>query len=672
MPSWRDAVLQHFQTPTHHLILVADPDGLLQEEQVLAVVRARGFDVMPFEDPIAFRYAYESQYRSRWDAGEETPLALVVRTSRPDLRHLPYDLLQRGRHLAFSLHDLLPRLNYPVVRDFFRAAPALFDRLMEAHLTYEGSRLGEQRTLAFIARHVYNLDPVSLTTLDDLVERLLTVYYHGWPLPERLQRWLWERLQASPTFRDLPVDRWLADRGFFFTFVEAQWQAYIRARGLTLAEHRPIYDVGTLQRCPEPVEGVDFNRLDIRLLVDTLFLEGKLRPAHVIAERPPEDWTAIGVTVDAEAYRQNRLARLLDHITDQMPGADTGHRAWLELAPTWAEALVLAHQTPLSSDLDEQFAAVRQRLTESFSAWVQARYDALHTLPYLPAPVVGHHVAHFLAHRLRQGATRLALIVVDGLALDQWYVIREVWQVRPWSYDEQVLFAGLPTVTPIARQALFAGQLPLYFPDTWQRTDADGRRWRRFWEDQGLLPSTVAWLRGPEDGSTGLTTGLEAVLSDKRVRVLGLVISTVDEMLHGTVQGLGELHDRVRRWAEQGTLAEVIERLLMSGFDVWLTSDHGNVAAEGIGRPREGVLVERRGTRVRFYTDPAFLERARAEVPDALAWTPAGLPSGLLTLFAPDRRAFANTGEWLVTHGGLTLEEVIVPWIHMTQEEEHS
>jgi len=30
-----------------------------------------------------------------------------------------------ARHLTLGLHDLMPCLSYPVVRDFFRAAPEL-------------------------------------------------------------------------------------------------------------------------------------------------------------------------------------------------------------------------------------------------------------------------------------------------------------------------------------------------------------------------------------------------------------------------------------------------------------------------------------------------------------------------------------------------------------------
>jgi hypothetical protein len=37
-----------------------------------------------------------------------------------------------------------------------------------------------------------------------------------------------------------------------------------------------------------------------------------------------------------------------------------------------------------------------------------------------------------------------------------------------------------------------------------------------------------------------------------------------------------------------------------------------------------------------------------------------------LTLFAAGHTAFANQGEPLLTHGGLALEEVVVPWVHIT------
>jgi hypothetical protein len=424
MTSWRDLVLRRLPFHSGDLFLVADPDGLLLEEQVLAALNARGCDLLTFADPIAFRYLYETRYRD-----QPTP-ALIVRTRQADVRQLPYDLLQAGRQLSLTLHDLCPQLSYPVVRDFFRAAPDLLDALLDASRAAQEARLSEQRSLGFLARHVYGLDPASLARLDDLVERLLHIHYHGWALPERLQGWLVGQLRRSPAFADQPVERWLADRCAFFIFLEDQWRSYLRQQGQTLAQSKSLAEPGPLYQLA-PL-AVDFSRPGIRSRVDTLFLENKLRPAMVIAERPPLDWTAVGVTVDAAAHRAQRLARLLAHVEREWLDPDASVRAWLDLAPAWAEALTLAEAAPLATELHGQFSALQQRLAVDFPAWLHARYDALHSLPYLPQPILGHQIPHFLAHRLRQEtvSARVALLVLDGLALDQWQIVRDAWQKR--------------------------------------------------------------------------------------------------------------------------------------------------------------------------------------------------------------------------------------------------
>ena len=97
MDDWRTQILKEFMPQVSRLTLVADPDGLLTEEGVHRGLRERGFELIPFEDSIAFRFAYESKYRSRWDSGEKTELVVVLRAERDDLNSLPFDLLNAGR-----------------------------------------------------------------------------------------------------------------------------------------------------------------------------------------------------------------------------------------------------------------------------------------------------------------------------------------------------------------------------------------------------------------------------------------------------------------------------------------------------------------------------------------------------------------------------------------------
>ena len=115
MADWRDAVLGHFQPRVSRLTVVADPDGLLTEERMLVAIRDRGFDLIPFDDPIALRFAYESQYRRLWDSGQESDLVVVLHSAEQQLANLPFDLLQAGRPIELALHQFFPKLNYPVI-----------------------------------------------------------------------------------------------------------------------------------------------------------------------------------------------------------------------------------------------------------------------------------------------------------------------------------------------------------------------------------------------------------------------------------------------------------------------------------------------------------------------------------------------------------------------------
>ena len=99
----------------------------------------------------------------------------------------------------------------------------------------------------------------------------------------------------------------------------------------------------------------------------------------------------------------------------------------------------------------------------------------------------------------------------------------------------------------------------------------------------------------------------------------------------------------------------------------YLTSDHGNIEAEGRGRPSEGAVADVRGERARIYSDMALRSRVHEQFPDAIAWPTIGLPEDYLALLAPGRAAFVREGDRIVGHGGASLEEVIVPWIHIEQ-----
>ena len=112
-------------------------------------------------------------------------------------------------------------------------------------------------------------------------------------------------------------------------------------------------------------------------------------------------------------------------------------------------------------------------------------------------------------------------------------------------------------------------------------------------------------------------------------------------------------------------MARLLDLLLDAGFAVYLTSDHGNVEAAGIGRPAEGVLAAVRGERSRIFPTESLRDSLHGRFPAAIAWPPLGLPPDFYPLLAPARGAFVGAGETVVSHGGISLEELIVPLVQI-------
>lgn len=676
MANWRHYILQHFQEPLHRLTLVADHDGLMLEEELLAAIRQNGFDLLPFEDHVAFRYAYEAHYRQHWDEGLNTELVVILRSPGAGLRSLPYDLLQSGRMLTFGLPDLFPKLSYPVVRELDRA---YLQALYNAYQRYDGSEMGDRASTLFVLKHAFGAVPELIKSRADLLKLLLSRHARGERVPSRLDAMLLKTLRRIPELASWPLKDLLGSAQAFLDFLQERWPGYLAAQQpaekLT-RESGPSYDISH----PLP-----FDDPDVRVYVDNLFLEGKLKPVSLPDDWVVEGWAQVGVEVDEQAYELRRYAGLIAHLEDELPTAEATHRAWMQFAVAWAELTVLHHR--LTSALDreavDRYRALHLEVEARFASWMRMRYHTLHSLPFLPIPTVVHHIPDFLAsYRAQHAGCRLALVVVDGLALDQWTLVQDIWaeEAHDWSFEQNTAFAWVPTLTPISRQAMLAGTAPQFFPGSWQTTNQELAHWLCFWRKQGLHPANVGYLRNlgvkalKDDGTllvddkVELEAEVEELLGNGRVQVAALVINTVDNIMHGMQLGTAGMHQQIDLWLTRHRyLTQLVTRLLQASFTVYLTSDHGNVWARGIGRPREGVLVEKRSQRARVYTDPAFAQLGKEQSPTAVEWSNVGLPDQVHVLLAPQLDAFLDVGEHAVCHGGIALEETIVPFVRISQ-----
>jgi hypothetical protein len=77
MSQWSERILSHFTADLTRLWVACDPDDVLLDEKLLSELRGRGFEVMLYEDPFAFRAEFEERYRAAWDRGEPGASALA-------------------------------------------------------------------------------------------------------------------------------------------------------------------------------------------------------------------------------------------------------------------------------------------------------------------------------------------------------------------------------------------------------------------------------------------------------------------------------------------------------------------------------------------------------------------------------------------------------------------
>lgn len=679
---WRAPILEHF-TPeiaaATRLTIVSDPDELLTEEVILGELRSRGFDLVPFDDHVAFRFEYESRYRQIWDRNDPTNLVVLLRSPSGNVDELPYDLLEQAKHqercLKFSVVDIFPNLSPTVVLELDRRH---FDKLFSAQAQQAPKRLGQAATRDFVLRHVFQFATELITTPAQLLHALLRRHYRGLSIPRSFDLRLIHQLNESGLWEGWPLQEIVPSRTAFLAFLNERWPQFLK---------QSIHGTKAHQATPAEAfrisgpANLPFGHTDVKVYIDNLFQDGLMKAAEgVDIEQVPEPWMRVGIAGTEGEDRTLRFERLLERLETDLPKEEADRRTWIEYARMWGEWTALRWELAESGSfaVPESCESLHDRIESRFAAWMHRNYASMHNLSSFVRPAMVHHIPRHIAHSFAPTGTqakgndprgRYALVVVDGLALDQWVVLRDE-ALRSLGdgveVEEDGTFAWVPTLTAVSRQAIFAGSPPWYFADSLRSTSKESRHWKRFWEDRGAKPTEIGYFReGKNRPDAELLEAALRAADNPKIRVLAVVVGKVDHSLHGIATGIGGLHSVIRNWASTGAMGRLLSGLLARNFEITLTADHGNVQGRGIGKPQVGVLAEERGIRAYVFDDLRVRSIASGKIPTAIEWPQIGLPDSYLALLAPGRDAFATEGAEQIGHGGIAMEEVIVPFVQI-------
>ncbi|WP_286230463.1 BREX-3 system phosphatase PglZ [Neobacillus mesonae] len=629
--NWAEKLATYFPSKGS-LYIVSDEYGVFNRKELLQVFGQVGIIVHTYQDSVVFRYQYETSFRHEERKSRST---WVVTIATNQFNQLPYDILRNANRLSISWETIFPSLDPTVVQYCpDEGLRLLFDasKTQLKHLNYNES-------IDFILTKVYQLDTSIFSNESDLIKAAIHYYSKN---SEALPSLFFQRLEQNiKKFHPLFSTEILAvfqSKDYLTHLLNKQWQRYIQ--DFSKRSHKQIVESNSTYSY--------FNDPIVRQT-----LTNYITPIPISNKAKFEKWMMAGLVMESKPAIDS------DTLFDQ----DFTRFSRLEWGNLASQIGEMQYNYLNDGTLPNTWNMQMQSLNEHFEKWMLEEYASLRTLPVVPKPKMVHQIPHFLARKID---SKIALIVMDGMNFTQWYMLKQHLASDGWSFEEDAVFSWIPSVTSVSRQSIFSGLEPRQFSDTIHSTRKEKTYWLQFWEQAGFTRQNVAY-----ENSLGLEVynqSLLAYMQFPSIRIYGAVIDVIDQFMHGAVQGNQTMISELSTWLSTNYINHFLADLVDQDFDVYITSDHGNVECLGIGRIHEGVLVNSKGERTRIYQSENIRNQTHLIYGDStITWNHSGLPRDYNVLLAKDNYAFVPKNDKIVTHGGIHFEEVIVPFVKVNR-----
>lgn len=331
------------------------------------------------------------------------------------------------------------------------------------------------------------------------------------------------------------------------------------------------------------------------------------------------------------AYLKQRYSELLQSLATVR-----SYRDWFALAEIKAKIDALSTEYRLDFDTSE--------VNRSFRDYVLKEFGKLSTEMNKETPVLVSRAMEYI----NDHSSKFVIIVMDGMSEFDWSIIAKSFHEIP--YEQSAAFAMIPSTTSVSRQCLLSNKTPGQLMEPWKQSK----------EKQEFVD--CAKSMGYTDNQIGYERGYEAQFGSF-VKCGAVIINDVDDMVHAQHQGrLGMLND-IGVLSDQHKLADMTKRFLAEGFDVYITADHGNTPCTGLGKLMgTGVETETKSRRMivlqNFADKDGLMQRY-----GLIEYPKYYMNKAFDYLICDVGDSFDAKGEEVMTHGGITIDEVIVPFI---------
>ncbi len=347
-----------------------------------------------------------------------------------------------------------------------------------------------------------------------------------------------------------------------------------------------------------------------------------------------------------------------------------------------------------SPEMQEVFNTQKQEANTEFFKFITKNYASWVAPKAMDAPIMSHTLLKYKVLPHLEKGTPLFFILIDNLRYDQWKTIQPIFAESFRIHEEETFYAILPTATQYARNAIFAGMLPIdiekKFPEQWKNDDEEGGK--NLHEETFLkaqlkrlgktdLKVSYTKITNHQDGQKMMDNIHNLLQNDFNV----IVYNFVDMLSHARteMEVLKELAgDEISyrsitlSWFEHSPLHQALKKIADKKLNMIVATDHGSTRVKTPAK----VIGDKQTTANLRYKHGRNLNY---EAKDVLAFRDpreAGLPvpnvnstfvfaKGDIFLCYPNNyNHFVNYYKNTFQHGGVSLEEMLVPVIRMTNK----
>lgn len=369
------------------------------------------------------------------------------------------------------------------------------------------------------------------------------------------------------------------------------------------------------------------------------------------------------------------------------------HRGWMDIYKRliyWE----LEMKKSESREMEEVFQTQKKEANTEFFKFISRNYGEWMTNPAADSPVMSHSLMKFKVLPHIEPEKPLFFILIDNLRFDQWKAIQPLFSQNFRVQEEETFYAILPTATQYSRNAIFAGLTPLEiekrFPAEWKNDDEEGGKnlheetfLKNLLEREGLKDARYSYTKITNHNEAHkLVDNVHNFLSND---INVIVYNFVDMLSHARteMEVLKELaadeasyRSLTASWFEHSPLHQALKRIADKDITLIVATDHGSVR---VNNPQKVIGDKQTTSNLRYKHgrnlnyDPkevlAFKDPRQAGLPVPnvnSSYIFAKLDSYLC--YPNNYNYFANYYRNTFQHGGVSLEEMIIPVVRMVRK----